>query len=457
MPGWRSEVCDCCVALCCLRCVWSMWCVSTGFAPGRAWCLLSALCVVHAVRVYGFRTRPGVVPAVCTVCGPCGACLQVSHRARHGACCLRCVWSMRCVSTGFAPGRAWCLLSALSVVHAVHVYRFRTGPGMVPAVCAVCGPCGACLQVSHQAGHGACCLRCVWSMRCVSTGFALGRAWCLLSALCVVHAVRVYRFRTGPGVVPAVCAVCGPCGACLQVSHRAGHGACCLRCVWSMWCVSTGFAPGRAWCLLSGLCVVHAVRVYRFCTGPGVVPAVWAVCGPCSACLQVLHRAGRGACCLRCVWSMRCVSTGFAPGRAWCLLSALCVVHAVRVYRFRTGPGVVPQKVPQDLSHLVLVLNGRTSQKVDSAKSWLDLLPQFRRLQRVVLVLLGNEKCENQWLTPYLSEHGGFVGAVFVVYDSTEVDDVTFFQWPLGVATYVVCLFQFQHHKMWHIRMFIKY
>ena len=304
--------------------------------------MLPALCVVHVVRVYRFRTGPGVVPAVCAVCGPCGACLRVSHQAGRGACCLHCVWSMRCVSTGFAPGQAWCLLSALCVVHAVRVYRFRTRPGMVPAVCAVCGPCGACLQVSYRAGHGACCLRCVWSMRCVSTGFAPGRAWCLLSALCVIHAVRVYRFRTGPGVVPAVCAVCGPCGACLQVSHWAGRGACCLRCVWSMRCVSTGFAPGRAWCLLSALCVVHVVRVYRFRTGPGVVPAVWAVCGPCSACLQVLHRAGRGACCLGCVWSMQCVSTGFAPGRAWCLLSALCVVHAVRVYRFRTGPGVVP-------------------------------------------------------------------------------------------------------------------
>ena len=103
--------------------------------------------------------------------------------------------------------------------------------------------------------------------------------------------------------------------------------------------------------------------------------------------------------------------------------------------QFRTGPGVVPTKVPHDVQHLVLVLNGREPAKVDFAIEWLEFLSELKHLRRVVLVLLGNEKCENQWAWRYLKGDGGPVDLVYVVYDSLSVDNHMIYQWPLGVAT----------------------
>lgn len=103
---------------------------------------------------------------------------------------------------------------------------------------------------------------------------------------------------------------------------------------------------------------------------------------------------------------------------------------------FRTGPGVLPDQAPKDTENLLLVLNGREPEKVDFAVSWLRSLHNFPDLQNVGLVLLGNEKCNNSWLQPFLHYNGGRVKFVFLVYDSPEIDDVTFYQWPLGVATY---------------------
>ena len=57
--------------------------------------------------------------------------------------------------------------------------------------------------------------------------------------------------------------------------------------------------------------------------------------------------------------------------------------------RFRTGPGVVPAKVPADVENLVLVLNGREEAKVDFARMWLDYLPNFKHLKNVAVILLG--------------------------------------------------------------------
>lgn len=104
--------------------------------------------------------------------------------------------------------------------------------------------------------------------------------------------------------------------------------------------------------------------------------------------------------------------------------------------RFRTGPGIVPSTVPQDATHVVLVLNGRAPEKVAAARTWLDALPGFRKLRGVAVVLLGSEACTgNAWLLPYLRSRGGPVAAAFVVYDTALVDDAEVFQWPLGVAT----------------------
>ncbi|KAG8227850.1 hypothetical protein J437_LFUL010705 [Ladona fulva] len=103
---------------------------------------------------------------------------------------------------------------------------------------------------------------------------------------------------------------------------------------------------------------------------------------------------------------------------------------------FRSGPGVAPNTVPQNVQFLVLVINGRSESKISAAKIWLDSLPSFRYLRNVILVVLGDEKCDNDWLLPYMKSRGGKVNAAFLVYDSPLVDNREFFQWPLGVATY---------------------
>ena len=110
------------------------------------------------------------------------------------------------------------------------------------------------------------------------------------------------------------------------------------------------------------------------------------------------------------------------------------------IYRYRTGPGVVPDKVPKDVKNLVLVLNGREESKIAFAEQWLDYLPSLAMLQHVAVMLLGNEQCDNDWIKPYLSVNGGRVEFVFIIYDSLDVDDYNFYQWPLGVATYVLCI-----------------
>ncbi|XP_059152233.1 ribitol-5-phosphate xylosyltransferase 1-like [Physella acuta] len=105
-------------------------------------------------------------------------------------------------------------------------------------------------------------------------------------------------------------------------------------------------------------------------------------------------------------------------------------------FRFRTGPGLVPDKVPRDTENVLLVLNGREPAKVSSSRLWLDLLTTLPRLHGAGAVLLGDEGCDNSWIQPYMSYRGGPLKFVFLVYDSPEVDNVHFFQWPLGVATY---------------------
>lgn len=118
--------------------------------------------------------------------------------------------------------------------------------------------------------------------------------------------------------------------------------------------------------------------------------------------------------------------------------SALFCFH--RIYSFYTGPAVVQGHVPQDMNSLVLVLNGREQQKVSYSTRWLEHVQSMvrsRTVSHVVVVLLGNEHCNNEWIGPYLKRNGGFVELLFVVYDSPWVNDKDVFQWPLGVATYV--------------------
>ncbi|XP_064633570.1 ribitol-5-phosphate xylosyltransferase 1-like [Lineus longissimus] len=105
-------------------------------------------------------------------------------------------------------------------------------------------------------------------------------------------------------------------------------------------------------------------------------------------------------------------------------------------FRFRTGPGVIQSNVPWNVENLVLALNGRTKDKITYAKSWLDYLPNYKHLRHVAVVLLGDEKCNNDWFMPYLVKNGGRVDVAFIIYDIPEADNDNIYQWPLGVATY---------------------
>lgn len=103
-------------------------------------------------------------------------------------------------------------------------------------------------------------------------------------------------------------------------------------------------------------------------------------------------------------------------------------------YKFYAGPGLIQTTAPKQIERLILILNGRTESKVASSKLWLDYLSVFKNLQKVGVVLLGNENCDNNWILPYLESNGGPVTFVFLVYDSPLVNNQDVFQWPLGVA-----------------------
>lgn len=108
----------------------------------------------------------------------------------------------------------------------------------------------------------------------------------------------------------------------------------------------------------------------------------------------------------------------------------------IALFRFFTGPGIAPQSVPADSSDVVLILNGREPAKVSAARRWLDYVVQHSsQFRNVAVVLLGSEQCSNSWIVEYMVTSGGPVKVAFVVYDSPDVDDDVFHQWPLGVAT----------------------
>ncbi|XP_075284284.1 ribitol-5-phosphate xylosyltransferase 1 isoform X1 [Opisthocomus hoazin] len=108
-------------------------------------------------------------------------------------------------------------------------------------------------------------------------------------------------------------------------------------------------------------------------------------------------------------------------------------------FSFITGPSVVPSYFSVEAENVVLVLNGREKVKITYATQWLhyaQTLLQTHKIQRVAVVLLGNEQCNNEWIQPYLKRHGGFVNLLFVTYDYALVNEEDIFQWPLGVATW---------------------
>ncbi|MBN3319005.1 RXLT1 xylosyltransferase, partial [Atractosteus spatula] len=108
-------------------------------------------------------------------------------------------------------------------------------------------------------------------------------------------------------------------------------------------------------------------------------------------------------------------------------------------FSFYTGPAVVQGRIPLDTDSVVLVLNGREDQKIAYATQWLQYvqaLVQTHEVNHVGVMLLGSEKCSNEWIRPHLRRHGGVVDLLFLVYDSPWVNEEDVYQWPLGVATY---------------------
>ncbi|KAK7862902.1 hypothetical protein R5R35_002454 [Gryllus longicercus] len=103
---------------------------------------------------------------------------------------------------------------------------------------------------------------------------------------------------------------------------------------------------------------------------------------------------------------------------------------------FRTGPGLIQTTAPYDVEHLILILNGRSQEKLVASTMWLDYLPQYTKLKKLAVIILGNEECENSWIWPYMKSRGGMIDIAFLVYDSPMIDNKQFYQWPLGVAVY---------------------
>lgn len=106
------------------------------------------------------------------------------------------------------------------------------------------------------------------------------------------------------------------------------------------------------------------------------------------------------------------------------------------MFRMRDGDGVMPDRVPQDVENLLLILNGRDEERVQYTQTWLDYLQSFNQLKRVALMLIGNEQCRNDWVLRYMKSRGGWVDVLFIVYDTMIVNEDDILQWPLGVATY---------------------
>ncbi|XP_070611722.1 ribitol-5-phosphate xylosyltransferase 1 isoform X2 [Erythrolamprus reginae] len=109
-------------------------------------------------------------------------------------------------------------------------------------------------------------------------------------------------------------------------------------------------------------------------------------------------------------------------------------------FSFITGPSVVPGYFSVEAETVILILNGREEGKISYATQWLNYaqtLMQTHKLQHVAVVLLGNERCKNEWIYPYLKSYGGFVELFFLIYDSPIVNEEDIFQWPLGVATWI--------------------
>lgn len=103
-------------------------------------------------------------------------------------------------------------------------------------------------------------------------------------------------------------------------------------------------------------------------------------------------------------------------------------------YRMRIGLGMFQSRKDLDTTHLILILSGSDSKKIRVSTVILNSLKLFARLEKVGVILLGDDECKNEWFEPFLKRNGGPVDVAWLVYDSKLVDDKTVFQFPLGVS-----------------------
>lgn len=107
--------------------------------------------------------------------------------------------------------------------------------------------------------------------------------------------------------------------------------------------------------------------------------------------------------------------------------------------KYRTGPFVQPYTVDHNVTNLILILNGREPCKVKESKKWLQPLLVHKtvfNLKNLGIIILGDEHCNNEWLLYYYYKYGKTLKFIFFVYDIDISNHSSFYQWPLGVATY---------------------
>ena len=102
--------------------------------------------------------------------------------------------------------------------------------------------------------------------------------------------------------------------------------------------------------------------------------------------------------------------------------------------RYHAGKGLSPNLIALNSDFTVLALNGLSKPTQRLTKAWLDSLRQRKQSVKLLLVLIGRENCNNDWIYPYMKSNGGVIDKLFIVYDTVVVNEVDIYQWPLGPA-----------------------
>ncbi|KAF7493918.1 hypothetical protein SSS_05498 [Sarcoptes scabiei] len=108
---------------------------------------------------------------------------------------------------------------------------------------------------------------------------------------------------------------------------------------------------------------------------------------------------------------------------------------------FRSGPSLKIESLERfPVENLILILNWRSSSKIEYSLKWLDVIDRDRlsTIKNIGIIALGNERCNNSWfLENYIQKRRlKNFRFLFIVYDWIQIDNKKIYQWPLGLATY---------------------